>query len=173
MLSDGWQAVERPEKADLLLVNTCGFIQPAVEEAIEAALELAEAKTAGQRLVVAGCLVGRYGKKLAAGLPEADLLLAPGEAPNLLAHLAAPPPGRLAISPPRSLFGGADPRALSTGPGLGLSQGVRRLRPVLRLLHHPPHSRPPALPAPGRSAGRGRGPGRPGGEGANTWWPRT
>lgn len=117
LLSDGWQAVEQPEEAELLLVNTCGFIQPAVEEAIEAALELAEAKTAGQRLVVAGCLVGRYGKKLAAGLPEADLLLAPGEAPNLLAHLAAPPAGRLAISPPRSLFGGADPRALSTGPG--------------------------------------------------------
>lgn len=117
LLSDGWSAVEQPEEAELLLLNTCGFIQPAVEEAIEAALDLADGKSAGQRLVVAGCLVGRYGKKLATDLPEADLLLAPGEAPNLLKHLAAPPTGRLAISPPRSLFGGADPRALSTGPG--------------------------------------------------------
>lgn len=117
LLSDGWSAVEQPEEAELLLLNTCGFIQPAVEEAIEAALELADGKTEAQRLVVAGCLVGRYGKKLAADLPEADLLLAPGEVPNLLAHLAAPPASRLAISPPRSLFGGADPRALSTGPG--------------------------------------------------------
>ena len=81
--------MEQPEEAELLLLNTCGFIQPAVEEAIEAALELAEAKTPDQLLVVAGCLVGRYGKKLAASLPEADLLLAPGEAPNLLRqHLA-------------------------------------------------------------------------------------
>lgn len=117
LLSDGWQAVEEPDQAQVLLLNTCGFIQPAVEEAIAAALELGQAKGPGQRLVVAGCLVGRYGKKLAASLPEADLLLAPGEAPRLLEHLAAPPPGRLAISPPRSLFGGDDPRALSTGPG--------------------------------------------------------
>ncbi|WP_338606681.1 30S ribosomal protein S12 methylthiotransferase RimO [Desulfoferula mesophila] len=117
LLADGWQAVEEPSKAGLLLVNTCGFIQPAVEEALEAILELADLKCDDQRLVVAGCLVGRYGKKLATDLPEADLLLAPGEAPRLLAHLAAPPAGRLAISPPRALFGGADPRALSTGPG--------------------------------------------------------
>ncbi|MCB2228573.1 MAG: 30S ribosomal protein S12 methylthiotransferase RimO [Desulfarculaceae bacterium] len=117
LLRAGWEATDTPELAELLLVNTCGFIQPAVEEAIEAALELAEAKGPDQRLVVAGCLVGRYGKKLAASLPEVDLLLAPGEAPRLLEHLAAPPSGRLAISPPAGIFGAADPRALSTGPG--------------------------------------------------------
>ncbi|MBU1275446.1 MAG: 30S ribosomal protein S12 methylthiotransferase RimO [Proteobacteria bacterium] len=117
LLAGGWQAVAEPGQAEVLLLNTCGFIQPAVEEAIEAALDLSESKTPAQRLVVAGCLVGRYGKKLAASLPEADLLLAPGEAPRLLELMASPPPGRLAISPPRSLFGGADPRALSTGPG--------------------------------------------------------
>ena len=117
LLADGWQAVDQPEAAQVLLLNTCGFIQPAVEEAIAAALELGQGKGPDQRLVVAGCLVGRYGKKLAACLPEADLLLAPGEAPHLLEHLASPPAGRLAISPPRGLFGGADPRALSTGPG--------------------------------------------------------
>ncbi|MCF8034186.1 MAG: 30S ribosomal protein S12 methylthiotransferase RimO [Desulfarculaceae bacterium] len=117
LLQAGWSATSDPAQADLLLVNTCGFIQPAVEEAVEAALELAETKGEHQRLVVAGCLVGRYGKKLAASLPEADLFIAPGEAPRLLEHLAAPPKGRLAISPPIALFGASDPRALSTGPG--------------------------------------------------------
>ena len=117
LLHAGWEAAPAPEKAELLLVNTCGFIQPAVEEAIEAALELARDKRPDQRLVVAGCLVGRYGKKLAASLPEADLLLAPGETHRLLEHLAAPPPGRLAISRPEHIFRAGDPRALSTGPG--------------------------------------------------------
>ncbi len=117
LLQAGWRPCAEPGEAELLLLNTCGFIQPAVEEAIEAALELARAKGPGQRLVVAGCLVGRYGKKLAASLPEADLLLSPGEAPRLLEHLAAPPPDRLAMSPPRGIFGAADARALSTGPG--------------------------------------------------------
>ena len=117
LLQAGWQPCAEPGEAELLLLNTCGFIRPAVEEAIEAALELARAKGPGQRLVVAGCLVGRYGKKLAASLPEADLLLSPGEAPRLLEHLAAPPPDRLAMSPPRGIFGAADARALSTGPG--------------------------------------------------------
>jgi len=117
LMRAGWRPVSDPNEAGLLLVNTCGFIQPAVEEAVEAALELAAAKGEHQRLVVVGCLVGRYGKKLAASLPEADLFIAPGEAPRLVEHLDSPPPGRLAISPPRGLFHAADPRALSTGPG--------------------------------------------------------
>jgi ribosomal protein S12 methylthiotransferase len=128
LLQAGWRPSAEPGEAELLVLNTCGFIQPAVEEAIEAALELAEAKGPGQRLVVMGCLVGRYGKKLAASLPEADLLLSPGEAPRLLAHLAAPPPDRLAMSPPKGIFGAADARALSTGPGwayLRVSDGCR------------------------------------------------
>ena len=117
LLSAGWEAVSRPERAGLLLVNTCGFIQSAVEESLEAALELAQAKREDQRLVVVGCLVGRYGKKLARSLPEAELLVSPGELGRLLEHLERPPAGRLAISPARGIFGAGDPRALSTGPG--------------------------------------------------------
>lgn len=117
LLAAGWQGTASPEAAELLLVNTCGFIKPAVEENIAAILELAAAKQPGQRLAVVGCLVGRYGKKLAASLPEADLLLGPGEAPRLLEHLLDPPSGRLAISTPREVLGHPAPRALSTGPG--------------------------------------------------------
>lgn len=117
LLAADWQGVADPQEAELLLVNTCGFIKPAVEENIAAILELAQAKRPGQRLAVVGCLVGRYGRKLQRSLPEVDLLVGPGEAPRLIAHLASPPTGRLAISPPREVFGFGQPRALSTGPG--------------------------------------------------------
>ena len=73
----GWQVEEDVEKADLLLINTCGFIQPAVEEAIDEILDLAEVKKQfpEKRLVVTGCLVQRYKDKLVEELPEVDLFI--------------------------------------------------------------------------------------------------
>lgn len=73
----GWQVVEKPEEASVLLVNTCGFIQPAVEESIDVILELAAVKknSAGTRLVVTGCMVQRYELKLKEEIPEIDLLV--------------------------------------------------------------------------------------------------
>lgn len=72
---DGYRVVEDPADADLLLVNTCGFIAPAVEEAIDEILRLAEYKKEdpGKLLVVTGCLVQRYGAELKNELPEVDL----------------------------------------------------------------------------------------------------
>ncbi len=117
LLAAGWRAVAEADQAALLLVNTCGFIRPAVEENLEAILDLAADKRPDQRLAVVGCLVGRYGKKLARSLPEADLLVGPGEVKRLLEHLERPPEGRLALSTPGVVLGGESPRALSTGPG--------------------------------------------------------
>lgn len=117
LLAAGWRAVAEPDQAALLLVNTCGFIRPAVEENLEAILGLAAEKRPDQGLAVVGCLVGRYGKKLARSLPEADLLVGPGEVARLLEHLERPPEGRLAMSAPGGVLGGESPRALSTGPG--------------------------------------------------------
>jgi ribosomal protein S12 methylthiotransferase len=73
----GYAVVDKPDQATLLLVNTCGFIRPAVEEAIDAILELAACKQEHpeQRLVVAGCMVQRYGSELLAELPEVDLFV--------------------------------------------------------------------------------------------------
>lgn len=72
----GWQVVEQPEEAVVLLVNTCGFIQPAVEEGIAEILELASLKEKGSaKLVVTGCMVQRYRDKLLEELPEVDLLV--------------------------------------------------------------------------------------------------
>jgi len=73
----GYTVVEEAEKASLLLVNTCGFIRPAVEEAIDAILELALYKEEGPHklLVVTGCMVQRYGAELLAEMPEVDLFV--------------------------------------------------------------------------------------------------
>ncbi len=72
---DGYEVVEDPVDADLLLVNTCGFIAAAVEEAIDEILRLTEYKLQDpdKLLVVTGCLVQRYGGDLKKELPEVDL----------------------------------------------------------------------------------------------------
>ena len=74
---DGYSVVEDPAEADLLLVNTCGFIAPAVEEAIDEILRLSEYKEKNPEklLVVTGCLVQRYGEELKQELPEVDLFI--------------------------------------------------------------------------------------------------
>lgn len=79
--SGGYRIVQRLEDADLAVINTCGFIQEAVEEAIGVILEISREKGKGclKRLYVAGCLVQRYGYKLAGELPEVDGWLGTGE----------------------------------------------------------------------------------------------
>ncbi len=73
----GLDLVREPERAELIVVNTCGFLESAVEEAIETLLTLAKQKETGRcrKLVAVGCMVQRYGKKLLNLLPEVDLFL--------------------------------------------------------------------------------------------------
>jgi ribosomal protein S12 methylthiotransferase len=73
--------VDDPAEAEVIVVNTCSFIQPATEESIDTVLELAKFKTAGtaQKLVVTGCMVQRYGRSLESELPEVDAFLGTGE----------------------------------------------------------------------------------------------
>ena len=63
-----------PEDAEIIIVNTCGFIEPAKRESIDTILDYIRYKQEGncQRLIVIGCLAQRYGKELRAGLPEVD-----------------------------------------------------------------------------------------------------
>ena len=74
---DGYAVTQEPEDANLLLVNTCGFIGSAVKEAIDEILELTRYKKADptKKLVVTGCLVQRYGTELEKELPEVDLFI--------------------------------------------------------------------------------------------------
>ncbi len=73
----GWQLMEDATDADVLIVNTCGFIQPAVEEAIEVILEMAKYKEDDptKHLVVTGCLVQRYLSGISQDLSEVDLFV--------------------------------------------------------------------------------------------------
>ena len=85
----GYQPCIDPGEADLLLINTCGFIQSAVEEAIDEILNLASFKQAdpAKKLVVTGCLVQRYGADLQQELPEVDLFIGTDGFQDLPRHL--------------------------------------------------------------------------------------
>lgn len=82
--ANNYKIVNEVEKADIIVVNTCGFIESAKEEAINTILEMAEYKKIGscKYLVVMGCLVQRYKKELQRVLPEVDLFLSIDEYEN-------------------------------------------------------------------------------------------
>ena len=69
--AEGWTAREGPEGAGILVVNTCGFIESAKKESLDAVLDL-KARYPGSRVLLAGCLAQRYSEALCADLPEAD-----------------------------------------------------------------------------------------------------
>lgn len=115
----GWQLTEDPSEATVLLVNTCGFIQPAVEEAVDEILELARVKekNPGKYLVVTGCLVQRYGDKLALELPEVDLFVGTEgvkDIVDLLQNLLADSLVEKIYCPDRFLMDSTMPRTIST-----------------------------------------------------------
>jgi ribosomal protein S12 methylthiotransferase len=72
MLADGLVPADAPERADLVVINTCAFIDEARRESIDVVLDLADRKPAGAELVVTGCMAERYHDELAEALPEAD-----------------------------------------------------------------------------------------------------
>jgi ribosomal protein S12 methylthiotransferase len=72
--ADGLTRASGPEAADLVVVNTCAFIEAARQESVDTVLALADAKGEQARLVVTGCMAERYGDELAEALPEADLV---------------------------------------------------------------------------------------------------
>jgi ribosomal protein S12 methylthiotransferase len=78
---DDFEFVDEPGDADVIVVNTCSFIQPATEESIETVLEMAGYKTDGkcEKLIVTGCMVQRFGDALEDELPEVDHFLGTGE----------------------------------------------------------------------------------------------
>lgn len=75
LLRDGYQSVEDPARANVLIVNTCGFIGPAKQESINVLRELAEGKRSNQLLIAAGCLTQRYGSEVAEKVPGIDGVL--------------------------------------------------------------------------------------------------
>ena len=72
LLLDGMSAAASPEDADLVVVNTCAFIEAARQESIDVVLALSDRRKSGARIVVTGCMAERYGQELADALPEVD-----------------------------------------------------------------------------------------------------
>src|ERR1700704_5649214 len=81
----GHELTQDAAQADMLVVNTCAFIDSAKRESINAILEMARHKTDGacQRLIVTGCLAERYRDELKAEMPEIDAILGTGEVPRI------------------------------------------------------------------------------------------
>jgi ribosomal protein S12 methylthiotransferase len=75
LLDDGLVPADAPTDADLVVVNTCAFVEAARQESIDVALALADTKQDQAKLVVTGCMAERYGDELAAALPEADAVV--------------------------------------------------------------------------------------------------
>ena len=81
LADDGYKIVNNPELADTIIVNTCGFIDSAKQESIDAILEMAEYKETGRckQLIVTGCLAERYSMDILSELPEVDAILGTGD----------------------------------------------------------------------------------------------
>src|SRR5262245_24047616 len=85
----GHELTQDPAAADVLIVNTCAFIDSAKQESVDTILEMAQHKKDGscQRLVVTGCLAERYRDKLKAEIPEIDAVLGTGEVPEIVSAI--------------------------------------------------------------------------------------
>jgi ribosomal protein S12 methylthiotransferase len=85
--SGGAQITSRAEDADVIVVNTCSFIETAKQESVDTILEMAQHKTNGRakKLIVAGCLVERYRDEIQKNIPEVDAVVGTGELENILA----------------------------------------------------------------------------------------
>ena len=83
----GARLTARPEEAEILVVNTCSFIDAAQQESVDAILEMARHKTTGaaKKLIVAGCLVERYRDEIRKNIPEVDAVVGTGELESILA----------------------------------------------------------------------------------------
>src|SRR5919109_2869723 len=113
-----YELVQEPGDADVVLVNTCGFIEAAKVESIDTILEMARLKDEGKisKLVVAGCLSQRYPKDLAKDLPEVDVFIGTGEVPRVAEILREQEATgrRQYIGIPKYLYDEATPRLKST-----------------------------------------------------------
>ena len=108
---NGAQLTPNAEDADILVVNTCSFIDSAKQESVNTILEMARHKIAAggkaRRLIVAGCLVERYREEIQKNIPEVDAVVGTGELEQILAAAGLTPTGHAANSPFKILPQGA------------------------------------------------------------------
>lgn len=118
LISQGYRAVQKPDEADVAVINTCGFIREAVEETIDTILEVCgrKGKSRLKRVFVVGCFVQRYGYKLLREMPEVNGWLGSGEWHRIGELLGSPETEspRMIISRPRYLADDDSPRVQTT-----------------------------------------------------------
>ena len=121
----GAEMTNRPETADILVVNTCSFIDKAKQESIDTILQMAQHKVSGKarKLIVAGCLVERYRDEIRKNMPEVDAVVGTGELESILAAAGLPAPA-VSLRP-------HDAAPPGYAQVIGLHQDRRRLRPSL------------------------------------------
>jgi ribosomal protein S12 methylthiotransferase len=114
----GYELTPRAGEADVLVVNTCSFIEPAQKESIDSILEMAEYKKFGraQKLIVAGCMVERYRNDIREQIPEVDAVIGTGEVEKILQAVEGQlrPDDAHAADLPDYLYNDATPRILAT-----------------------------------------------------------
>ncbi len=114
---NGHQLTSSPGEAEILVVNTCGFIESARQESVDTILEMAEEKNSGRckRLIVAGCLVERYRDQIRKEIPEVDAVIGTNEIPRILEACSDLPP-TVPHYEKRELYlyNDEDPRTLTT-----------------------------------------------------------
>jgi ribosomal protein S12 methylthiotransferase len=120
--------------ADILVVNTCSFIDKAKQESVDAILEMARLKTTGraQKLIVAGCLVERYRDEIQKNIPEVDAVVGTGELDKILAAagLDSPAPESSSPSPFNILSSGSSPHGqVEVRPGRESLSGTHKQEP--------------------------------------------
>src|SRR5512143_2579948 len=111
----GYRLVQDPGEAEVIVVNTCGFIESATVESVDAIVELAELKRAGRcrKLVVTGCLVQRHADELARELPEVDHFLGTGAYADVARIVSDAQAKRLVVPDPDFVHSAATPRVNS------------------------------------------------------------
>lgn len=131
--SAGHCLIQDPEDADVIIVNTCSFIEAAANESIDAILELAACKKEGEcrQLIVTGCLPQRYGEEIVSALPEVDIFLGTGAYDRILDAIEKKPmmPACMLPDPDMIVVDSADvPREITTGPAayLKIAEGCSR-----------------------------------------------
>ncbi|MDZ4803142.1 MAG: 30S ribosomal protein S12 methylthiotransferase RimO [Bryobacteraceae bacterium] len=114
LVAGGHQLTPHPEEADVIVVNTCSFIDPAKQESVDTILEMAQHKKTGkaQRLIVAGCLVERYKGDIRTDLPEVDAIIGTNELDKIVAACENLPAGSAPVEP--YLYHDLTPRVFST-----------------------------------------------------------
>lgn len=114
LVAQGHELTPNPQDADVIVVNTCSFIDPAKQESVDTILEMAEFKKTGkaQKLIVAGCLVERYRADIQAQMPEVDAVIGTNELEKITALCAGEEPENGPVQP--YLYHDLTPRILTT-----------------------------------------------------------